>query len=109
MNYFDSNRCSESMHVFLRDDDNHINAYHITGSDIYALCGAAEFDFADMLDGDVDRVIECPWCLQKPVEQGHIRRCSNYKPAYTEDEIRDAYSHPADGAKRDAMLKSLAE
>lgn len=42
---------------------------------------------------------ECPWCLQVGVSVQHIRGCSNYKPAYTEEELRDVYSSPTDAAK----------
>src|ERR1051326_2594051 len=105
MNYFDSNNCGNSHHVFLRDDDDHIAAYHVTDSDGFELCERAEFNFADMLEGDVDRVLECPWCLRRPVDQEHIRKCTNYKVGYSEAEIRDCYSDPTDAAKRERMLQ----
>ena len=39
-------------------------------------------------DDDIDynealRIYECPWCLCDNQTVEHIRRCSNYKPAYT--------------------------
>jgi len=105
MNWIDFNSCPNSFHVFLRDDEDHIAAYHMTDTDSYELCEAAEFNFANMLDGDVDRAHECPWCLSKPVAQDHIRKCANYKPAYSEAEIRDCYSDPTDAPKRERMLQ----
>lgn len=103
MNYFDSNNCGQSHHVFLRDDDDHVQAYHSDNT----LCEVAEFDFAAMLEGDVERVIECPWCLRKPVDQDHIRKCSDYQPAgLTASEIVDAYSDPTEATKRASLLLS---
>lgn len=45
MNYFDSNTCPESMHVFLRTEDGPA-AYHVNGDDTYTLCEVVEFGLA---------------------------------------------------------------
>lgn len=69
--YFDSNNCGQSFHHFLRDDEDHIQAFHADDTE----CKGAEFDFADMLNDEVERIVECPWCLKRPAESDHIKAC----------------------------------
>lgn len=104
MNYIDI-RCNETYHVFARAGED-IAAYHLDG-DFYRVCESAEFNLTELLEDDLPTMNECPWCLRHVVGTEHIRKCSNYKPAPTADETRDAYSHPAEQAKRDGLLSRL--
>lgn len=97
--------CTESTHVFALDDEDHVQAYHVTATDAHVLCEAAEFRFKEMRNDELTRLYECPWCLSL-VEQKHIQRCMvRYKAPYTEAEIRDCYSDPTERAKRDSLLR----
>lgn len=109
-NYFATNGCQEPMHVFAyngeEDGRGSIEAYHLDG-DFYQPCKSAEFNFGDMLNDEIGVIMECPWCLKLTDSTDHIRKCSNYTPSPTEAEIRYAYSHPADQAKRDSLLREM--
>ena len=105
MNYFDSNSCSSSFHSFARSGEGDIDAFHSDNTP----CEAAEFNLADLLDDDLPTMYRCPWCDKNTLDTEHMRVCSNYKPAPTADEIRDAYSHPTEHAKRDALLRDMGE
>jgi len=55
----------------------------------------------------IERLYECPWCLAPAVDTDHIRKCSNYKPAYSETELKDVYSDSTDAAKLERMLQGF--
>jgi hypothetical protein len=100
---FVSFQCEQTQHSFVRYGEDEVRALHSDNT----LCESAEFNLIELLEDDLPRLFECPWCLIKTLDIEHVRRCSNYKPAYSEDEIRDAYSHPADQAKRDSLLRDF--
>lgn len=104
MSTYFSSYCGQSMHYFLRDDENIIQAYH-PGDD--SLCESAEFNFADMLNDEVERVFRCPQCDKIPADQDHIRKCSGYRTPLTKAEILDAYSDPTEAAKLRRLLTSI--
>jgi hypothetical protein len=107
MNYFDTNNCGKSFHVFARDstEDEAIQAYHPDG-DYYELCKGAEFNITELLEDDLPHMYRCPWCDRVTLnDDDHIRRCSGFQKPLSRDEVLDAYSHPADAAKREAMLR----
>lgn len=54
MNWFDSNNCGHSMHTFARDAEGHVQAYHTSDDQ---LCESAEFNFSEMLRGDVEPLV----------------------------------------------------
>jgi len=54
MSYFDSNNCGHSFHYFARDGEGYIQAYHISDDQV---CESAEFNFSEMLQGDVQPLI----------------------------------------------------
>lgn len=99
-NYFDSNGCPETFHTFARAGEGEISAYHSDNSE----CKVAEFDIEDLLNDELPTMYKCPWCDKNTLDIEHMRGCSGYQPEPTIEEIKDAYSHPADQAKRDSLL-----
>jgi len=102
-NYIDFSGCRESMHIFAKSGEGDINAYHSDDT----LCKAAEFNLSDLLNDELPTMECCPWCDRNTLDTEHMRACSGYKPAPTESEIRDAYSHPTEQAKRDSLLAGI--
>src|SRR5437870_4716616 len=105
MDYF-SSQCDQTMHCFAKDSEGAIQAYHTVGDGSYILCETAEFRFFGFINGEMDRLVNCPWC-DKTVEEKHIRKCSGYQKPYSREEIMDAYSDPTERAKRDILLSRL--
>ena len=102
-NYIALNGCPEPMHIFAKSGEGEIGAFHADGSE----CKSAEFNIRELLDDELPQAIECPWCMKMVFETEHVRRCSGYQTPPTESEIRDAYSHPTEQAKRDGLLNML--
>lgn len=97
--YFDSS-CGQTFHYFLRDDEEGLLAFHFDDSE----CKASEFQLPEL---DAEKFCECPQCGKRPADHGHIKVCIGYKKPYSADEIRDAYSHPTERAKRDSLLAGM--